>query len=120
MNKNALFDLFEAYPEADTIQWEGPCHDCGEIVTVIAALVPEGDGIEMTGGAVYDLRDVATVEDEFKIKCDACFEKEKSLVGFQPTECYSRVVGYLRPVKQFNPGKQAEYKDRKMFDVEGL
>ena len=30
-------------------------------------------------------------------------------------EVYSRVVGYLRPVKQWNEGKQAEFKDRKTF-----
>ena len=32
-------------------------------------------------------------------------------------EVYSRVVGYLRPVMQWNDGKQAEWKDRKMFKV---
>jgi anaerobic ribonucleoside-triphosphate reductase len=30
-------------------------------------------------------------------------------------EVYSRVVGYLRPVKQWNIGKQEEFKDRKTF-----
>jgi len=33
------------------------------------------------------------------------------------TEVFSRVVGYLRPVQQWNPGKQAEYSDRKEFLV---
>ena len=33
------------------------------------------------------------------------------------TEVYSRVVGYLRPVKQWNNGKQAEYSDRKVYRV---
>ena len=33
------------------------------------------------------------------------------------TEIYSRVVGYLRPVKQWNNGKQAEYAMRKTFKV---
>ena len=32
-------------------------------------------------------------------------------------ERYSRIVGYLRPLQQWNDGKQAEWKDRKMFDV---
>ncbi|MEM2286858.1 MAG: ribonucleoside triphosphate reductase [Thermoproteota archaeon] len=32
------------------------------------------------------------------------------------TEVYSRVVGYLRPVDQWNSGKQEEFKQRKMFD----
>jgi ribonucleoside-triphosphate reductase len=31
-------------------------------------------------------------------------------------EVYSRVVGYLRPVSQWNDGKQSEYRIRKMFD----
>ncbi len=32
-------------------------------------------------------------------------------------EVYSRVVGYLRPVSQWNQGKQQEFKDRKMFNM---
>jgi ribonucleoside-triphosphate reductase len=32
------------------------------------------------------------------------------------TEVYSRVVGYLRPVKQWNAGKQAEFLERASFD----
>lgn len=35
-------------------------------------------------------------------------------------EIYSRVVGYFRPVKQWNKGKQQEFKDRKTFAVEGI
>ncbi|MFV9644683.1 MAG: ribonucleoside triphosphate reductase [Desulfobacterales bacterium] len=36
----------------------------------------------------------------------------------QETEIYSRVVGYLRPVKQWNDGKQSEFKMRKTFVIE--
>jgi anaerobic ribonucleoside-triphosphate reductase len=32
-------------------------------------------------------------------------------------EVYSRVVGYLRPVSQWNRGKQQEFSDRKEFDM---
>ena len=32
-------------------------------------------------------------------------------------EVYSRVCGYLRPVIQWNEGKQCEWKDRKMFEA---
>ena len=37
------------------------------------------------------------------------------------TECevYSRVVGYLRPIQQWNKGKQREFKDRKYFNIKG-
>ena len=31
-------------------------------------------------------------------------------------EVYSRIVGYLRPVDQWNDGKQSEFTDRKLFD----
>ncbi|HMB65575.1 MAG TPA: anaerobic ribonucleoside-triphosphate reductase [Patescibacteria group bacterium] len=33
----------------------------------------------------------------------------------QPCEVYSRVVGWLTPVKNWNKGKRAEYRDRKTF-----
>ena len=32
-------------------------------------------------------------------------------------EIYSRVVGYLRPVSQWNRGKQQEFGDRKEFEL---
>lgn len=32
-------------------------------------------------------------------------------------EVYSRIVGYLRPVNQWNDGKQEEFKERKLFNV---
>ncbi len=35
----------------------------------------------------------------------------------QPCEVYSRIVGYLRPVAQWNIGKQQEFKERKKFKV---
>jgi len=31
-------------------------------------------------------------------------------------EIYSRVVGYLRPINQWNDGKRAEFDDRQTFD----
>ena len=33
-----------------------------------------------------------------------------------PCEVWSRSVGYLRPVDQWNPGKQTEYRDRRTYD----
>jgi ribonucleoside-triphosphate reductase len=40
--------------------------------------------------------------------CDRCGES---------CEVYSRVVGYLRPVKQWNNGKKAEFSERKRYKV---
>lgn len=33
----------------------------------------------------------------------------------QPVECWTRVMGYFRPVSHFNKGKQAEFEDRVWF-----
>ena len=44
-------------------------------------------------------------------------EKETCPTCETSCEVYSRVVGYLRPVKQWNKGKQEEFKMRKVFAV---
>lgn len=44
-------------------------------------------------------------------------KQEKCPECNQETEIYSRVVGYLRPVKQWNNGKQSEFAMRKTFKV---
>lgn len=46
-------------------------------------------------------------EHQFCPKCD----------GKQVCEVYSRVVGYLRPVNQWNPGKEVEFYKRKTYKV---
>ena len=35
----------------------------------------------------------------------------------EKAEVYSRVVGYFRPVSNWNKGKKEEFKDRRTFDV---
>jgi ribonucleoside-triphosphate reductase len=44
--------------------------------------------------------------------CPHCHSESKETA----CEIYSRVVGYLRPVDQWNAGKQAEFQTRKLFD----
>ena len=39
----------------------------------------------------------------------------KNLV--MPVEVYSRIVGYFRPINQWNPGKIEEYKKRETFEL---
>ncbi len=34
-----------------------------------------------------------------------------------PCEVYSRIVGYLRPLQNWNQGKQQEFADRKTFRI---
>ncbi len=45
-------------------------------------------------------------------QCPKCKEVGKE----QTCEVYSRIVGYLRPVQQWNDGKSSEYKDRRLMD----
>jgi anaerobic ribonucleoside-triphosphate reductase len=73
------------------------CHNCGRELADQEEFMP------------YE-----TVEKKY-IKCKACYEKDPVLRNFQKTEIYSRVVGYIRPVEQWNAGKKMEYGDRKEF-----
>lgn len=58
------------------------------------------------------------IGEEIYVKCKACYESDPVLRNFRKTEVYSRVVGYIRPVQQWNKGKQAEFKDRQEFVVD--
>ena len=41
--------------------------------------------------------------------------------GFKiQTEVYSRVVGYFRPVNQWNRGKQEEFSERKEYVIDSM
>ncbi len=44
-------------------------------------------------------------------------EQFKCPICGQPTEVYSRITGYYRPVQNWNDGKAQEYKDRKVYNV---
>ena len=45
-------------------------------------------------------------------------EHERCKICDQETEIYSRVVGYLRPVRQWNNGKQTEFRMRKIYNLD--
>ncbi len=45
-------------------------------------------------------------------ECPICMKDGK----ITDCEIYSRIVGYVRPIDQWNDGKQEEFKDRKLFD----
>ncbi len=44
-------------------------------------------------------------------------ENEKQNAKGMKCEVYSRVVGYLRPVSQWNIGKKEEFSQRKTFNL---
>jgi anaerobic ribonucleoside-triphosphate reductase len=76
------------------------CHDCKKIIESNEEYMPYKVG------------------DEIYVKCKACHQKDSVLRNFRKTEIYSRVVGYIRPVTQWNKGKQAEFEDRSEFVVD--
>jgi anaerobic ribonucleoside-triphosphate reductase len=76
------------------------CHDCGRELKKNEEFMPYE-----IGGQLF-------------AKCKSCHQKDSVLRNFRETEVYSRVVGYIRPVQQWNKGKQAEFSDRKEFVVQ--
>ena len=89
-------------------QAKANCHDCHKELTL--------QGEELQDGAVmlkYDNQgEKITI-----FKCQECFKQSPELRNYQPCEVYSRIVGYLRPVSQWNRGKKEEYKSRETFKV---
>lgn len=77
------------------------CHDCRKALEHNEEYMPY-----QVGESIY-------------VKCAACHKKDPVLRNFREAEVYSRVVGYIRPVKQWNKGKRAEFGDRKEFVVTG-
>jgi len=114
MRIEELQDLFDR-EQTKEIAFEGKCHDCKKETLVLIAA--EEVGFKVTGGAVYKVYDSDSYKgkDRFVVKCEDCFEKEKTLTNYQECEVYSRIVGYLRPTNQWNPGKLAEFRDRKLY-----
>lgn len=112
MNIEKLHELFEK-KECDALEFDGICADCNKDLKIEVVLTNEG--FRISNGAVYQ---PDNDEEKFYLKCDECFEKDHTLRNFQECEVYARVVGYLRPVKQYNEGKKAEYEDRKNFNIE--
>jgi hypothetical protein len=106
-----LKDLKDDIAKGD-MHYRGICHDCGIRVFVEATLGVDG-AITITGGAVYKIKRGPDVR--YFFKCDECYKKDKILQNYEDCEVYSRVVGYLRPVQQWNKGKVEEYKMRKEF-----
>jgi len=106
MTKDELLEFFKE-AKSDKIAFDGTCHDCKKSVIVKADLTPD-EKVVISGGAVY----YAGKPKELYLKCDECFGQDSTLKNFQPCEVYSRIVGYLRPLKQWNEGKLSEFGQR--------
>ena len=100
--------------ETENVEFRGNCHDCSTSVRVLCAANEDGK-IIVTGGALYNPKIGMPPIEQLFFKCDKCFENDKTLRNWNPCDVWSRVVGYLRPVNQWNKGKVAEFEKRKEF-----
>ena len=87
------------------------CHDCQKEIVI--------KDKEIKNGLLLEYKDKDEGEKIMVFKCNDCYKQNQNLTNFRSCEVYSRVVGYLRPVQQWNVGKQEEYKERKEFKCSG-
>lgn len=81
------------------------CMDCGKEF-ILEVERTGSEALLIKNGAVYKSRG------EYEFKCAKCF-KDNPNHG-PKVDIYSRVVGFLRPVSDWNKGKRAEYSLRKV------
>ncbi len=105
MNTFGRLDHYFKKAKSNKIQFKGLCHDCGKEVYI--KVDQDGKELIIKGGAVYFPKNY-----DFFVKCDECYMKDPTLRDYQDCDVYSRVVGYLRPVGNWNAGKQAEWDKR--------
>jgi len=83
------------------------CHDCKKEIKI--------ENEEIKNGVLLTYEDNG---EKFTIfKCKECFRRNPSLTNFRKCEVYSRIVGYLRPVQQWNIGKVQEFNERKEYKI---
>lgn len=86
---------------------EQVCHDCKKEIIIKNKKIIKGKLLAYKDG-----------DEKINVfKCNECFKKNPSLTNFRKCEVYSRIVGYLRPINQWNVGKKQEFKDRKNFKI---
>lgn len=83
------------------------CSTCGYIGTITPP--PHENAVVVQDrcpecGDVAMVADVTVLEQEGKVRV--------------PCEVYSRIVGYIRPVRAWNEGQQQAFSERMMFSVE--
>lgn len=90
------------------------CYDCKESGSIHVERTSATE-LNISGGALFKPPQNWQPETNLLAKCQVCFDKEPT---FKPeTEVYSRCVGYLRPVKNWNKAKKGEFALRKTFTL---
>lgn len=113
-------DLMEILKSESSVDLCFECHDCGDPVKVTAEKDKDAVVFKPQDGARGCSPEMNTRETAYFVKCAKCHEKDPVIRNYNPTEVYTRVVGYYRPVDAFNMGKKSEYADRKIFNFPGV
>jgi hypothetical protein len=109
MEKSYLQKLSDKIGDHQYASINATCMDCGKPFTIqVERISPKR--LEIKNGAIGVRRKTG----EIHFKCEDC--KENNNWGM-PSEVYSRVVGYLRPVGDWNTGKQTEYGMRTEYSI---
>ncbi len=113
-------DLFEALDLQDKLQ----CKYTGGTVfhAFLGERLPSGEAVKTLVRKVFENYRLPyfTLTPTFSICMEHGYlagEHQKCPQCDKECEVYSRVVGYLRPVSQWNAGKQVEFEERKEFKV---
>ena len=98
------------------------CHDCKKAIKIQGKEIKNG-GVMLVypsggakGGDERMFIDYENAQEKTVVlKCQDCFRKSPELSNYRPCEVYSRIVGYLRPVQQWNLGKKQEFGEREEY-----
>lgn len=108
MQDDVFEELSELIGENQSAVIHATCMDCHKDFDIrVERTGPKT--MDIQAGAIYKTRD------EWEFKCQECFE-------YNPNKgpkmlIYSRVVGYMRPVSDWNNAKREEFKMRKKYDM---
>ncbi len=118
LNVDSTRDIFEALEHQKDIQ---PLYTGG---TIFHGFLPEAIDRETCKKLVCKIAETRIPYFSLTPTFSVCYnhgyirgESQKCPKCGQATEVYSRIVGYLRPVRTWNDGKQQEFKDRTPYQI---
>jgi ribonucleoside-triphosphate reductase len=114
-------DIFRVIELQDTLQ---SLYTGGTVLHIfLGEAAPDPEAVKNFIKTVYTQYRLpyVTISPSFSICPDHGYQQGETTLCPQcnkETEVYSRVVGYLRPIQQWNAGKRAEFTSRSHFQVE--
>ena len=106
--------LSDIMGEVQTAVFKMACCTCNKPLQIYCERTSPAD-IAITGGALCRPPADWNLTDQIMAKCDACHTADPKF--HRPTEVYSRITGYMRPLKNWNDAKRNEFELRKTYDA---